>query len=669
MRTIVRKTYVYVVILTMTVLLAGADFKAYAQRAYRVTDRQVENQLVTLESNVDVFWRDFQIALDRSSYNGTQTEDEITNYVRDFENATDRLKERFNARTSVSTDVEEVLTRAANIDRFLSQYRFNARVTRNWDLVKSDLNRVATFYNVRWDWNRSSIPATSGMGNGTGIGTRPNRANDAAVSSLIQTLERDTDYFNRSLTTALDRSTLNGTQAENEVAEYVRDFENATDRLKRNFDARNAVAGDVEEVLNRGANIDNFLKQNRLGRANSDWNRVRDDLTRLAGLYNVSWDWNRYNVPSRGNNYPTTGTTYGSNRLTGTYRLDAARSANVEAEIDRAIGDLAVNQRERVRRVSLRRLEAPEYIAIERVGNEIRLASSKAALVTFQANGQTVTETMPNGRSMSVNTSIINNQVVINYTGDRANDFYVAFNPLRNGDELRVTRRIYLEGVNREITVDSFYTRTSNVAQFDTIYRGDTTTGGNYGGNTTTGDFMVPNGTRLTAVLNTDIDTKTATVGDRFTMEVTSPSEYRGAIIEGRVASVERSGRVSGRASLGLDFETIRMRNGGSHRFAGLLDSVSSNENGNVSITNEGQVREGASQTNKTVTRTAIGAALGALIGAIAGGGQGAAIGAGVGAGAGAGSVILQGRDDLSLKQGTQVNVTASSPRGVANLR
>jgi uncharacterized protein YcfJ len=109
------------------------------------------------------------------------------------------------------------------------------------------------------------------------------------------------------------------------------------------------------------------------------------------------------------------------------------------------------------------------------------------------------------------------------------------------------------------------------------------------------------------------------------------------------------------------------MRNGGSHRFAGLLDSVSSNENGNVSITNEGQVSEGGSQTNKTVTRTAIGAALGALIGAIAGGGQGAAIGAGVGAGAGAGSVILQGRDDLSLRQGTQVNVTASSPRGIAN--
>lgn len=667
MRTMLRKAYVYAVILTMT-LLAGADFNAYAQRAYRVTDRQVENQLITLERNADAFWRDFQVAIDRSSYNGTRTEDEITNYVRDFENATDRLRERFASRTSVAADVEEVLTRAANIDRFLSQYRFNTSVTRNWDLVKSDLNRLANFYSVSWNWNRNNFPTTGNTGGNTGYGNRPYRVDDTTVSNLIQTLERDADYFSRGLTNALDRSALNGTQAENEVAEYVRDFENATDRLRRNFDARNSAAGDVEEVLNRAATIDNFLRQNRLpARVNNDWNRVRDVLTRLSGYYNVAWDWNRPNVPSR-DNFPTGGSTYGSSRLTGTYRLDTMRSANVETEIDRAISDLPMNQRERIRRNALRRLEAPEYYAIERVGNEIRLASSKSPQVSFQADGRARTETMPNGRSMTISANVVNDQVVINYTGDRVNDFYVAFNPVRNGDELRVTRRIYLEGANRQITVDSFYTRTSTVAQFDTVYRGGNT-GGVYDNNTNTtnAEFAIPNGTRLTAVLNTDLDTKTAQVGDRFTMEVTSPSEYNGAIIEGRVASVQRSGRVSGRASLGLDFDTIRMRNGSSYRFAGMVDSVGSTENGNVSITNEGQVREGESQTNKTVTRTAIGAALGAIIGAIAGGAEGAAIGAGVGAGAGAGSVILQGRDDLTLKQGTQINVTASAPRSVTN--
>jgi uncharacterized protein YcfJ len=83
-----------------------------------------------------------------------------------------------------------------------------------------------------------------------------------------------------------------------------------------------------------------------------------------------------------------------------------------------------------------------------------------------------------------------------------------------------------------------------------------------------------------------------------------------------------------------------------------------------VSVNNEGTVRDN-NQTTKTVTRAGIGAALGALIGAIAGGGQGAAIGAVVGAGAGAGTVILQGRDDVELNQGTEFMITASAPNRI----
>ena len=53
---------------------------------------------------------------------------------------------------------------------------------------------------------------------------------------------------------------------------------------------------------------------------------------------------------------------------------------------------------------------------------------------------------------------------------------------------------------------------------------------------------------------------------------------------------------------------------------------------------------------------------IGAGIGAIAGGGKGAAIGAIIGGSAGAGSVIVQGKEDLELKQGSSITVQASSP-------
>jgi hypothetical protein len=164
-------------------------------------------------------------------------------------------------------------------------------------------------------------------------------------------------------------------------------------------------------------------------------------------------------------------------------------------------------------------------------------------------------------------------------------------------------------------------------------------------------------------VLNTDLSTQNVREGERFTMTVRSPGQYDGATIEGQVVSINRGGRISGRSEMTLDFDTIRLRDGRSYRFAGILESVRTPNGDVVRVDNEGAVRD-SDQTNKTIQRTAIGTAVGAIIGAIAGGGKGAAIGAIVGAGAGAGSVYVQGRNDLDLTAGTELTVRATGPRG-----
>jgi hypothetical protein len=115
-----------------------------------------------------------------------------------------------------------------------------------------------------------------------------------------------------------------------------------------------------------------------------------------------------------------------------------------------------------------------------------------------------------------------------------------------------------------------------------------------------------------------------------------------------------------------LSFDTIRLRDGRTYRFAGLVERVRQPNGDVIGVNNEGTVQD-TSQTTKTVQRAGIGAALGAIIGAIAGGGKGAAIGATVGAGAGAGTVILQGKDNLELSTGSQFTITATAPVSVGS--
>jgi hypothetical protein len=455
---------------------------------------------------------------------------------------------------------------------------------------------------------------------------------------------------------ALDRSRFNNTAREENIEEFITGFENATDRLKQRVDARETTGQDAMDVLTQAAYINRFMTRNAFTRpARNQWNSIRADLNTLATYYSVSWNWNQTLPPYQPYR---NGNVWMNARLTGTYRLNTAASDNVSSVVSQSVNRYYNGaQRVRVQRNLERRLSSPEMLVIEQNGSNVSMASTLAPQATFEADGVSRSETGPRGRSITTSADIRGNDLEISYVGDRANDFYVTFAPQANGD-LRVTKRVHLENRNETVTVNSVYTRTAQVARWADVNVSPMP--GQYP-DVVTGEFYIPNGTRLTTVLRTPISTDTSQVNDRFTLEVTSPVQYRGALIEGRIVDLDDSGRLSGRANLTVDFDTIRLTNGQTYRFAGLINAVRDEDGDTVSVTNEGTLREG-SQTTRTVTRGGIGAVLGAIIGAVVGGGEGAAVGAGVGAGAGVGSVLLGGRDDLELQTGSQIDVTASSP-------
>ena len=113
------------------------------------------------------------------------------------------------------------------------------------------------------------------------------------VSALLSRIETNTDNYKRVLNNALDRSRLNNTDNEDMINNYVTEFENSTDSLKRKFDDKRSATADVSEVLSRAYYIDNFMRQNRLApNAERQWQSVKADLTTLANYYNVSFNWN-----------------------------------------------------------------------------------------------------------------------------------------------------------------------------------------------------------------------------------------------------------------------------------------------------------------------------------------------------------------------------------------
>jgi len=479
------------------------------------------------------------------------------------------------------------------------------------------------------------------------------RGTTRSVRQLILRIENRTDVF-RNTVNAQNRASVYRT---GDLNTLTQDLDTAVVQLRERFDRRQSTAADAQEVLNRAAEIDRVVNVRNI-RTNAvlrNWTALRTDLNQLATVYNISWPAVGQTFPN--NTYPAS--TYGVSRLTGTYRLDPSQSDDPGRAADLATQSAPYNNRTRLRDQLAARLESPAEIAIELRGRDVTLASSRAPQITFSADGVERVETTNNGRTLRATATIVGDQLTVNSTGDRDNEFNVTFNPIDNGRRLSVTRRVYVQGLSRPAVVQSTYIKTADVARFD-INSGSQTYPNTYPSNGT--DFILTNGETVIAVVDNDISTMSAREGDRFTATVRQPSQYEGAVVEGHVSNIERSGRITGRSQLTLNFDSIRLRDGRSYRFAGLLESARTINGDTVRIDNEGAVRDN-NQTTKTAERAAIGTAVGAIIGAIAGGGKGAAIGAIVGAGGGAGSVYVQGRDDLELMRGTELTIRTTGPR------
>jgi hypothetical protein len=165
---------------------------------------------------------------------------------------------------------------------------------------------------------------------------------------------------------------------------------------------------------------------------------------------------------------------------------------------------------------------------------------------------------------------------------------------------------------------------------------------------------LVPVGTDLKVRINDTLSSKNSRVGDRFTATVIDPSRFDEARITGHISSINKSGKIKGRTSMNLAFDSVELRDGRRGVLHGYVTRVYGEGSGRAD--DEGGVESG-SRTNQTVKRAGIGATVGGIIGGIAGGGKGAAIGLIVGGAGGAGSLAIKGSKELKIESGTEMLV------------
>ena len=281
--------------LVFAITCLGAASRAHAQvvgQPNRISDKEVEQILKRIENQSNNFRRSLDAALDRSRLDDTNREDDINAFIKNFNEQTERLRDRFDDRKSVAADVEAVLNGAASIDQFMRRQRLSERAQNDWSTLRGSLDDLAQAYNVTWRWEGVAIVGpTTTVVTATPVGL-PYRLSDKEIERMLERIEEQSGKFRSSLDSALDRSRLDDTNREDNINAFVSEFDQEVKRLHDRFDERKSVAADVQTVLDRAARIDNFMRRRGLtGSAQNEWSALRASLDQLAEAYSVSWRW------------------------------------------------------------------------------------------------------------------------------------------------------------------------------------------------------------------------------------------------------------------------------------------------------------------------------------------------------------------------------------------
>jgi len=179
----------------------------------------------------------------------------------------------------------------------------------------------------------------------------------------------------------------------------------------------------------------------------------------------------------------------------------------------------------------------------------------------------------------------------------------------------------------------------------------------------------IPEGTHLLLRLVNSVSTRTARPGDRVYLRTASPIVVNGQFLvpvdsfaDGVITHSVRSGRIKGRAELGIRIDSVTLPNGKTIRVSPQLSSVDSAGSGQQVAGSENEVKQGGTK-GKDAERVAVTGAEGAAIGGIADNSwKGAGIGASIGAAVGLGATLLSRGREVELPHGATLDVTFNHP-------
>jgi len=158
------------------------------------SDRQAQIILTRIRTDADSLAR----ALDpvpASGRTAPQRNGDLVVLVTDLQNASEHVTDHFGRRQVTRVDVEDLLRAGVRLNTAIPQRQVSTTASNAWTRLRSDLNDLATGYDIAWDWQNPQYTRDDARGGvyarlsgtyrlDTAASDNPQRAADRALASL-----------------------------------------------------------------------------------------------------------------------------------------------------------------------------------------------------------------------------------------------------------------------------------------------------------------------------------------------------------------------------------------------------------------------------------------------------------------------------------------------------
>ena len=256
-----------------TILLVTAlslwTLPALAQdRPERLSDKDVKTLIDQVDEGRDKFEGNLDGDFKGSTVQGASGETKVSGALQDYQDNTQKLKDRFTENYSASAEVATVLKQSTAIDTFMQRSASDMKGRSEWDRQTTNLKQLADAYNTTFPF-----PADAAV----------RRMNDKETANVASTIADAANRFKNDLDK--DKTIL---KPEKDIAKKdVETLIKQADAVKSRTSDGKPATGEVRQVVEQVAKVQTFVDAHPIPTM-TNWQAVQTSLGTLQQAFGLT---------------------------------------------------------------------------------------------------------------------------------------------------------------------------------------------------------------------------------------------------------------------------------------------------------------------------------------------------------------------------------------------